>query len=71
MDTPIFINRRKSHDRRTEGDPCSDLPIDIYHRKRRKKVDRRTDGRDLSDDYYAFCQSVESTELVTRVDPDQ
>ena len=60
VDHPIFINRRKNQDRRLDDDPCRDLPIDLYHRKRRKKSERRAEGRSLSDDYYAYCLSLEN-----------
>lgn len=49
----IFIDRRK-RDRRTDPDPCTKMPLDLYHRKRRKSMERRKPGRTLVDDYYAF-----------------
>lgn len=56
----IFINRRrKNRERREESDPCKDMSIDIYHRKRRKAVERRK-PRTLDEDYYAFLSSNRS-----------
>ena len=58
MNKKIFINRRKkSGERREIEDPCKDLSIDVYHRKRRKNVDRRKD-RTLDEDYYAFLSTM-------------
>lgn len=54
----IFINRRKT-DRREDEDPCKDMPVDLYHRKRRKKTDRRQEGKTLADDYYHFTRTQE------------
>jgi hypothetical protein len=59
MTNKIFINRRKGDERREDDDPCKDLEVDLYHRKRRKKVERRED-RSLDEDYYAF----ESNEII-------
>ncbi len=56
MDKKIFINRRKGNDRREDLDPCKDLNVDLYHRKRRKQADRRSE-RSLDEDYYAFHSS--------------
>jgi hypothetical protein len=56
MDRKIFVNRRKGNDRREDLDPCKDLNVDLYHRKRRKKAERRQD-RTLDEDYYAFVSS--------------
>lgn len=56
MDKKIFINRRKGNDRREDEDPCKDLDVDLYHRKRRKKTERREE-RSLDEDYYAFLAS--------------
>jgi len=53
MDKKIFINRRRGNDRREDLDPCKDLDVDLYHRKRRKKTERREE-RSLDEDYYAF-----------------
>ena len=52
MTERIFINRRRRQ-RRQDKDPCSDLPMDLYHRKRRKSVERRQ-PRTLAEDYHAF-----------------
>ncbi len=49
----MFINRR-SNSRRTEADPCKELPLDLYNRKRRKSCDRRNKNKTLADDYYSF-----------------
>ena len=58
MTRKIFINRRrKNSERREDDDPCKDMSIDIYHRKRRKAVERRK-PRTLDEDYYAFLASV-------------
>ena len=60
MSKKVFINRRrKGSERRAEEDPCKDLEIDIYHRKRRKALERRKD-RTLDEDYYAFLASVKT-----------
>ena len=56
MDTKIFINRRRGDDRREDPDPCKDLTVDLYHRKRRKKTERR-ETRALDEDYYAFISN--------------
>ena len=61
MDRKIFINRRKGDDRREDIDPCKDLDIDLYHRKRRKKSERRQD-RTLDEDYYAFLSSQDASD---------
>lgn len=53
-----FINRRKGNDRRLDQDPCRNLPVDLYHRKRRKAKERRDVSRSLAEDYYAFCQDI-------------
>lgn len=50
----IFIDRRRGRDRRRERDPCAQMPLDLYHRKRRKSKDRRAAGRSLEQDYYAY-----------------
>lgn len=55
----IFINRRRSRDRRQDRDPCKHMPLDLYHRKRRKAPERRAPGRSLEDDYYAFMGEKE------------
>ena len=54
----VFVNRRRGTDRRFEKDPCKDLPVDLYHRKRRKSKDRRDATRTLIDDYYAYMQKI-------------
>ena len=56
MSGQFFVNRRKGNDRREDDDPCKDLDVDLYHRKRRKKAERRQD-RTLDEDYYAFMHS--------------
>ena len=53
----VFIDRRKGGDRRLDSDPCKDLPVDLFHRKRRKSTDRRDTSRTLSEDYYAYMGS--------------
>ena len=55
----IFVNRRNSDDRRLDYDPCKNLPVDIYHRKRRKRTERRHTERSLADDYMAYWGEVE------------
>lgn len=52
----VFVDRRKGHDRRLDEDPCRELDVDLYHRKRRKSTDRRDDSRDITDDYYAYMR---------------
>jgi len=52
-----FINRRKGKDRRFDEDPCSTMPLDLYHRKRRKNVERRAQ-RTLAEDYYAYTNAI-------------
>lgn len=54
MNNQIFIDRRRGNDRRLDDDPCRDLPMDIYHRKRRKSIERRHPNRTLLDDYLAY-----------------
>ena len=59
MDTTvIFVNRRKGSDRREDTDPCRDIPMDLYHRKRRKSKERRDTDKSLTDDYYSYMQKV-------------
>lgn len=41
-------------DRRRDEDPCKDMLLDLYHRKRRKSVDRRAPNRPLEQDYFAY-----------------
>jgi len=55
----IFVDRRRGEERRLDRDPCKNLPMDIYHRKRRKSVDRRNPARSLADDYLAFLGELE------------
>ena len=54
----VFVDRRKGNDRREESDPCRDMDLDLYHRKRRKSKDRRDPTRSLMDDYYAYMQKT-------------
>jgi len=54
MKNRLFIDRRHGADRREDPDPCKNLPVDIYHRKRRKSLERRHPNRTLLDDYLAF-----------------
>lgn len=54
MSNRIFVDRRRGSDRRLDPDPCRNLPLDIYHRKRRKSTERRHANRTLLDDYLAF-----------------
>ncbi len=56
--TIIFVNRRKDRERREDTDPCKDMPLDLFHRKRRKSRERRDATRNLTDDYYAFMQKT-------------
>jgi hypothetical protein len=56
----IFIDRRQGDERRLDSDPCKNMPIDIYHRKRRKSIDRRHPQRTLVDDYKAYSGDLES-----------
>jgi hypothetical protein len=56
----LFVNRRKGGDRRLDADPCKDLPLDLYHRKRRKSRDRRAARRSLTEDYLAYQASVQN-----------
>lgn len=53
-DHKFFFDRRKGHDRRLDRDPCKNMPLDLYHRKRRKSTERRTEERTIADDYQAF-----------------
>jgi hypothetical protein len=61
MYNKIFINRRKGDERREDDDPCKDLDVDLYHRKRRKKIERRED-RSLGEDYYAFAAHADTND---------
>lgn len=58
-DHKLFIDRRKGADRRLDRDPCKNLPMDLYHRKRRKSAERRNQERTLADDYMAFVSSAD------------
>lgn len=53
----VFINRRRGAERRNDEDPCKDMHVDLYHRKRRKSSDRRSTDKSLSDDYYSFIEA--------------
>lgn len=55
----FFIDRRKGADRRLDRDPCKNLPLDLYHRKRRKSTERRNTERTLAEDYLAFVGSTD------------
>jgi len=58
--TFIFVDRRAGRDRRLDADPCSTMPMDLYHRKRRKSKERRDTEKTLSDDYYSYLDQTES-----------
>lgn len=60
MNNKIFINRRRGDDRREESDPCRDLQVDLYSRKRRHSTERREE-RSLQEDYYAFLADIEKS----------
>jgi hypothetical protein len=47
----FFFNRRTGRDRRLDRDPCKDIPLDLYHRKRRKSTERRSSARSIDQDY--------------------
>lgn len=51
----FFINRRVNA-RRSETDPCEELSIDLYNRKRRKSTDRRKKNKTLVDDFYSVTK---------------
>jgi hypothetical protein len=59
----IFVDRRQGDERRLDSDPCKNMPIDIYHRKRRKSTDRRHPQRTLVDDYQAYLGNMESKSM--------
>jgi len=59
----IFINRRHGS-RRTEPDPCNDMDLDLYHRKRRKTAERRDKSKTLADDYYSFVNNDSEDDTV-------
>ncbi len=52
----VFVDRRRSQDRRLDKDPCQELEVDLYHRKRRKSTERRDTSRDIAEDYYAYMR---------------
>ena len=56
----IFVDRRRGEDRRLDSDPCANMPIDIYHRKRRKSTERRHIERTLAEDYLAYLGELEN-----------
>ena len=56
----IFIDRRQNDDRRLDRDPCKNMPIDIYHRKRRKSTERRHIERSLAEDYLAYWGELDN-----------
>ena len=57
----IFIDRRcNNEDRRLDRDPCKNMPMDLYHRRRRKSVERRHPSRTLADDYMAYLGNLEN-----------
>ncbi|WP_331345653.1 hypothetical protein [Cellvibrio sp. UBA7661] len=58
-DHKFFIDRRKGNDRRLDSDPCKNMPLDLYHRKRRKSTERRSE-RSIAEDYQAFLNSTET-----------
>ncbi|MES2824303.1 MAG: hypothetical protein V4732_11925 [Pseudomonadota bacterium] len=60
----VFIDRRVNDDRRLEHDPCKDLSVDIYHRKRRKARERRHIHRSLIDDYMAYGIESKSETMI-------
>lgn len=57
----FFFDRRKGNDRRLDRDPCKNMPLDLYHRKRRKSTERRNDERNIADDYLAFLSDADTT----------
>lgn len=64
----VFINRRKGRDRRLDADPCKNMPLDLYHRKRRKSKERRATERSLSEDYFAYQASKQPHEQSNSTD---
>jgi hypothetical protein len=56
----FFFDRRRGIDRRLDRDPCKNLPLDIYHRKRRKSTERRNNERSIAEDYFAQLDSAQS-----------
>lgn len=67
----FFVDRRRGNDRRLDADPCKDLPVDLFHRKRRKSSDRRAPERSLMDDYYAFVSAPEAPSAVKFASPEK
>ena len=65
MSKRTFIDRRNQQNRRLDPDPCQQLPVDLYHRKRRKSAERRDTNRNLQDDYDAVVgvENNDDTEL--------
>ena len=61
----VFVNRRQNS-RRTEPDPCTDLSMDLYHRKRRKSSERRDTSKSLADDYYSYAEDHLTEESVEK-----
>lgn len=57
----FFFDRRKGNDRRLDRDPCKNMPLDIYHRKRRKSTERRAEERSVTDDYLAFTNEADTS----------
>lgn len=64
----VFIDRRKGRDRRLDADPCKNMPLDLYHRKRRKSKERRASHRSLSDDYFAYQASRKGEDTPRRTE---
>ena len=58
MSDDMFIDRRGRKNRRVDPDPCQELPVDLYHRKRRKSAERRHTNRSLEDDYNAVVEKT-------------
>lgn len=59
LDKPIvFVDRRKRDDRRALKDPCRDMPMDLYDKKRRVTTERREADKTLIDDYYAYMKKA-------------
>lgn len=56
-DFPPFFDRRKGNDRRQDLDPCKDLPVDLYHRKRRKTNERRK-AATPEEQYQGYLKSI-------------
>lgn len=59
----FFVDRRQGNERRLDADPCKDMSLDLFHRKRRKSGrDRRAADRSLMDDYYAYISTQEQSD---------